>query len=52
MTDECFVSQGRPSHRATAPRLMAPDEAATLTKPVFKRIVASGRFPAFLVLTH
>jgi len=39
-------------HRATAPRLIAPEEAATLTKPVFKRIIASGRFPAFIVLTH
>lgn len=39
-------------HRATDPRLVDPAEAATLAAARFKRIVGSGRFPAFLVLSR
>lgn len=37
---------------ATAPRLVGAQEAATLAKPVMRRLVGSGRFPAFIVLAH
>ncbi|MFD4422053.1 nitroreductase family deazaflavin-dependent oxidoreductase [Agromyces sp. NPDC058484] len=37
-------------HRATEPRLVHADEAAAIAMPRLKRIVGSGRFPAFLVL--
>ena len=39
-------------HRATEPRLIEPEDAAALATPLFKRIVGSGRFPVFLVLTR
>ena len=39
-------------HRTTDPRLIEPEEAATLVKPLFKRIIGGGRFPAFIVLTR
>jgi deazaflavin-dependent oxidoreductase (nitroreductase family) len=39
-------------HRATQPRLVQPEAAAALAKPRFTRIVGSGRFPAFIVLTR
>lgn len=32
------------------PRLVGADEAAVVAKPVVRRLVASGRFPAFLML--
>ena len=32
------------------PRLVGPDEAAAVARPVVRRLVASGRFPAFLML--
>jgi deazaflavin-dependent oxidoreductase (nitroreductase family) len=37
-------------HRATEPRLVGPEEAAALATPRFRRLVGSGRLPAFLVL--
>ncbi|MBM7831698.1 deazaflavin-dependent oxidoreductase (nitroreductase family) [Agromyces cerinus] len=37
-------------HRATAPRLIEPAEAAALSKPAFRAVV--GRFPAAIVLTR
>jgi deazaflavin-dependent oxidoreductase (nitroreductase family) len=43
--------KGREYH-ATEPRLIEPAEAVALAKPLFKRIVGSGRFPAFIVLTR
>lgn len=35
-----------------APRLVGPQEAAALATGPFRRLVASGRFPAFIVLEH
>ncbi|SIO27815.1 nitroreductase family deazaflavin-dependent oxidoreductase [Agromyces cerinus] len=37
-------------HRATAPRIVEPTEAAALSRPALRAVV--GRFPAALVLTR
>lgn len=34
----------------TNPRLVGPEIAVEQAKPIFKRIVGSGRFPAFIVV--
>src|SRR5215218_10032113 len=43
--------KGREYH-ATDPRLIEPAKAVALAKPLFKRIIGSGRFPAFIVLAR
>jgi deazaflavin-dependent oxidoreductase (nitroreductase family) len=35
---------------ATHPQLIGPEDAVQLARPVLRRIVGSGRFPAFLQL--
>jgi hypothetical protein len=35
---------------ATEPGLVGAQEAAALAKPLMRRLVGSGRFPAFIVL--
>ena len=37
-------------HQVSNPRLVGPEEAVALAKPVLRRLVRSGRFPAFMVL--
>ena len=37
-------------HAVSQPRLVGPDEAVAVAKPVIRRLVASGTFPAFLML--
>ena len=34
------------------PRLVEPDVAAAEAKPLMRKLVASGRFPAFILLTR
>ena len=35
---------------ASDPRLVGPDEAAAVAKPLLRRLVGSGRFPVFIML--
>lgn len=39
-------------HHAHNPRLVGPQEAVAVTKPALRRLVGSGRFPAFIMLDH
>ena len=38
-------------HAVTHPRIVRADEAVTVVKGPVRRLVSSGRFPGFLVLT-
>lgn len=39
-------------HAVTGPRIIGTEEAAALAKGPVRRLVASGRFPGFLLLTR